>query len=133
VALGAQLPVRLEPEVEERLETIAKRIGTTKSALIRVLAKTFVEQVVGEEGKVNLPPDWRQYLTPADGRTERHASTESSHAEDRERKGVRYSISPTVKPEAMREADVVITHNPKRKKKSPAPASPEAKRVLGEK
>ena len=37
MAYGAQLPVRLEPEVEERLESIARDIGTSKSALIRLL------------------------------------------------------------------------------------------------
>ena len=46
MALGSQLPVRLEPEVEEKLERVAARIGTSKSALIRLLARTFVEQMV---------------------------------------------------------------------------------------
>jgi hypothetical protein len=69
VALGAQLPVRLEDDVDKRLEKIATNAGTSKSALIRLLAKTFVEQVVQPDGSVNLPPNWRELLKPADGRS----------------------------------------------------------------
>ena len=68
VALGAQLPVRLEDDVDKRLEAVAKNAGTSKSALIRLLAKTFVEHVVQADGSVKLPPDWRELLAPADGR-----------------------------------------------------------------
>lgn len=63
MAYGAQLPVRLEPEVEERLESVARDIGTSKSALIRLLAKTFVEHVVDNRGRVRLPPDWSELLS----------------------------------------------------------------------
>ena len=62
MAFGAQLPVRLEPEIEERLESVARDIGTSKSALIRLLAKTFVEHVVDNRGRVHLPPDWSELL-----------------------------------------------------------------------
>jgi hypothetical protein len=62
MAYGAQLPVRLEPEVEERLESTAREIGTSKSALIRLLVKTFVEHVVDTRGRVRLPPDWSELL-----------------------------------------------------------------------
>lgn len=67
--LGAQLPVRLEIDVEERLEAIASTAGTTKSALIRLLAKTFVDHVVDSRGKVTLPPDWQELLPKSDART----------------------------------------------------------------
>ena len=69
VAMGAQLPVRLEIEVEKRLDEIASQLGTTKSALIRLLARTFVDQVVDPRGRVHLPPDWVSLLEKADGRT----------------------------------------------------------------
>jgi hypothetical protein len=62
MALGAQLPVRLEPEVEERLELTAREIGTSKSALIRLLVRTFVGHVVDHRGRVRLPPDWSELL-----------------------------------------------------------------------
>ena len=72
MSLGAQLPIRLEPEVQERLEVIAQEIGTSKSALLRLLARTFVEQAVDAHGKVHLPPNWKDILgrlPPADGRS----------------------------------------------------------------
>lgn len=67
--LGAQLPVRLDPEVEAALERIAVQNETTKSALIRLLAKTFVDQVVDDSGRVTLPPDWKRQLQKADRRS----------------------------------------------------------------
>jgi len=69
MALGSQLPVRLEPEVEKKLERVAARIGTSKSALIRLLARTFVEQMVKPDGTVELPPQWSSVLPPADKRS----------------------------------------------------------------
>jgi hypothetical protein len=62
MALGAQLPVRLDPAVEERLEAIARAIETSKSALLRLLVRTFVEQAMDERGRVSLPPDWSELL-----------------------------------------------------------------------
>ena len=69
MALGAQLPIRLEPDIESRLEQAAARVGTTKSALLRLLAKTFVEQMVGDDGSVKLPPEWKNILPAADRRS----------------------------------------------------------------
>ena len=69
MALGAQLPIRLEPDIEGRLEQAASRLGTTKSALLRLLAKTFVEQMVGGDGSVKLPPEWKTMLPAADRRS----------------------------------------------------------------
>ncbi len=42
--------------------------GTTKSALIRFLAKTFVEHAVRDDGSVSLPVDWAKLLPSADAR-----------------------------------------------------------------
>ena len=69
MALGAQLPVRLELDVEKRLEEIAKKTGTSKSSLIRLLAKTFVDHVVSADGTISLPPNWSELLPTADGRS----------------------------------------------------------------
>jgi hypothetical protein len=72
MSLGAQLPIRLDPDVQEKFEAIARQVGTSKSALLRLLARTFVEQVVDAEGRVHLPPDWNELLRrlpAADGRT----------------------------------------------------------------
>jgi hypothetical protein len=62
MAFGAQLPVRLEPDTEERLAAIAHDIGTSKSALIRLLVRKFVEHVVDSRGRVRLPPDWSELM-----------------------------------------------------------------------
>jgi len=67
--LGSVLPIRLETDVEERLDGVAQQIGTTKSAIIRLLAKTFVDQVVNDRGKVTLPPNWKELLPAADARS----------------------------------------------------------------
>jgi len=69
VALGAQLPVRLDADIEDRLESIAQRTGTTKSGLIRMLAKRFVETCVNEDGSVTFPPDIRAMLNDRDDRS----------------------------------------------------------------
>jgi hypothetical protein len=86
MALGAQLPIRLEPDIEGRLEQAAARLGTTKSALLRLLAKTFVEQMVSDDGSVKLPPDWKNLLPAADRR-----STSWSTIERAQRGGGRVS------------------------------------------
>lgn len=70
--LGAQLPVRLDSQVEVSLEAIAERIGTTKSSIIRLLTKTFVDSVAEAGGSVQLPPKWGQWfdrLPPSDRRS----------------------------------------------------------------
>lgn len=69
MALGAQLPVRLEADIEARLESIAESTGTTKSSLIRLLATTFVQQCVAPDGSVTLPPNWSDLLKPRDERS----------------------------------------------------------------
>ena len=69
MALGSQLPVRLEPEIEEKLEKVATRIGTSKSALLRLLARTFVEHMIKPDGTVQLPPQWLSVLPPVDKRS----------------------------------------------------------------
>ncbi len=69
VALGKQLPIRLETEIEKRLEKAAARAGTTKSAIVRLLVRSFVEQVVQQDGTVHLPPNWADLLPYADKRS----------------------------------------------------------------
>lgn len=69
MALGSQLPIRLDPDTEKRIEAAAEQAGTTKSAMIRMLAKTFVDQCVQAGGKVTLPPNWHDLLPGRDGRS----------------------------------------------------------------
>lgn len=69
MAYGSKMLIRLDCEIERKLEDCASHLGTSKSALLRLLAKTFVEQVVEPDGSANLPPKWKELLRPADGRT----------------------------------------------------------------
>lgn len=71
MALGSQLPIRLDDETDRRLSAVAARAGTSKSAIIRLLATTFVEQVVSADGSVKLPPNWADLLPKADARAVR--------------------------------------------------------------
>ena len=68
MALGAQLPVRHDPDTESRFESIAQHTGTTKSALIRMLSKRFVDTRVAEDGSVALPPNILAMLNDGDTR-----------------------------------------------------------------
>lgn len=74
MALGAQLPIRLDPETDRRLTRAAELAGTSKSAIIRMLAKSFVDQCVREDGSVTLPPQWHELLPPRDSRSRHSAS-----------------------------------------------------------
>ncbi|MGA2867377.1 MAG: hypothetical protein ABSF95_23120 [Verrucomicrobiota bacterium] len=78
--LGAQLPVRLEPAVEQRLEAIAREIETSKSALIRLLVRTFVDQAMDDRGRVSLPPDWSELLGRLPAADRRSVDTRSGRA-----------------------------------------------------
>jgi hypothetical protein len=69
MALGSQLPIRLDAEVDGRLQSAAEQAGTSKSALIRMLAKTFVDQCISPSGRVTLPPNWHELLPSRDGRS----------------------------------------------------------------
>ena len=62
MALGSQLPVGLDLDTDSRLESIAQRPGTTKSAIIRMLAKRFVDTCVSEDGTVTLPANIQAML-----------------------------------------------------------------------
>lgn len=78
MALGAQLPIRFDPDVERRLEAIASRLGTSKSALIRLLAKSFVDKYVDDRDQVHLPPDWEEIMKAALPRIDARSRISSS-------------------------------------------------------
>lgn len=54
----ASLPVRLDTELSQRLGRAAEQLGLTKSALIRVLVKSFVDQLEANGGKITFPMRW---------------------------------------------------------------------------
>jgi antitoxin component of RelBE/YafQ-DinJ toxin-antitoxin module len=55
----SSLPVRLDTEISRRLDRAAERLGITKSALIRVLVKSFVDQLEADGGKITFPLRWQ--------------------------------------------------------------------------
>lgn len=57
----ASLPVRLDTEMSRRLDLAAERLGLTKSALIRILVKSFVEQLEVNGGKIAFPLRWQGF------------------------------------------------------------------------
>lgn len=79
MALGAQLPVRLDLDDESRLESIAKRTGTTKSALIRMLCKRFVDTCIEPDGSVKLPANIVAMLEDRDARSRPAPPEKSRH------------------------------------------------------
>jgi len=56
----ASLPVRLDTDLSDRLDRAAERLGLTKSALIRILVKAFLDQLEAEGGKMTLPFSWQK-------------------------------------------------------------------------
>ena len=76
MAKEAAVNVRLDNEVDAELESVAATIGTTKSSLIRMLTRTFVEQTRGRD--FNLPVKWLQILEPPDRRTANHQVAEGN-------------------------------------------------------
>lgn len=81
VALGSQLPIRLDAETDARLQALAEKLDTSKSALIRLLAKTFCEHVVQADGSVLMPPNWEALLPRADARSKAGTSRDVKRAE----------------------------------------------------
>ena len=56
----ASLPVRLDTDLSRRLDMAAERLGLTKSALIRVLVKSFVDELEAKGGKITFPLRWQK-------------------------------------------------------------------------
>jgi antitoxin component of RelBE/YafQ-DinJ toxin-antitoxin module len=59
----ASLPVRLDTDISHRLDQAAERLGLTKSALIRILVKSFLDQLEADGGKMTLPFSWEESKT----------------------------------------------------------------------
>ena len=53
------MPVRLDTDLSRRLDVAAERLGLTKSALIRILVKSFVDQLEANGGKITFPLRWQ--------------------------------------------------------------------------
>jgi len=56
----ASLPVRLDTELNRRLDRASERLGLTKSALIRIMVKSFVDQLEASGGRITFPLQWQK-------------------------------------------------------------------------
>jgi len=59
------IPIRLTPQVIQRLDRAAQRLGTNRAALIKMCAQTFLDDFEKNGGVASLPPNWRQLLRRA--------------------------------------------------------------------
>jgi hypothetical protein len=63
------IPVRLDQSIIDRLDDVARRMGSNRAATIRFLVQTFIDSYE-QEGAQSLPHDWRQVMHGLDGRRE---------------------------------------------------------------
>lgn len=62
------IPVRLGDDLIDRLDQAAEGVGSTRSAIIRLLIRQFVEEYE-ERGDDGLPVNWRRLVKRADEET----------------------------------------------------------------
>ena len=65
---GAALNIRMDAEMDAELDRVASELGTSKSALIRLLARTFVDHLK-KTGSLGVPVDWKALLKSSDKRS----------------------------------------------------------------
>jgi antitoxin component of RelBE/YafQ-DinJ toxin-antitoxin module len=56
----ASLPVRLDTDLSRRLSRAAENLGLTRSALIWMLVKSFVDEIEAAGGKITFPLHWEK-------------------------------------------------------------------------
>jgi hypothetical protein len=65
---NSQVNVRFDEQTDNLLEETAKSLGVSKSALVRHLTKTFLDDVK-KSGSLKMKPNWVSLLEPADARS----------------------------------------------------------------
>ncbi|MDD5482913.1 MAG: ribbon-helix-helix domain-containing protein [Kiritimatiellae bacterium] len=70
----ASLPVRLDTDLNRRLNRAAKRLGLTKSVLIRIMVKSFVDQLEANGGKITFPLRWQDQNPDTSASPQRYAA-----------------------------------------------------------
>ena len=65
------IPLRLTSETVGRLDDIARRLGMTRSGVIKFCTKSFLDDFE-RRGTAILPGNWREILHSYDGRVARH-------------------------------------------------------------
>lgn len=68
VPVTKPIPIRLGGDLISRLDDVASRMGTNRTAIVRVCVQTFVEHFE-KRGKAALPPNWEELLAASDNRT----------------------------------------------------------------
>ena len=74
------LPVWLDADMKTRLQKAAQAMGTTPSALIRILVNSFVDEFERGGGRILFPPQWRLPPLVADTPTD-YGSREKARSE----------------------------------------------------
>lgn len=88
----ASLPVRLESDISHRLDLAAEKLGLTKSALIRILVRSFVDQMEANGGKIVFPLQWKTGdMSDNAVRLQRVAEARSEYITKKTRKKGNYS------------------------------------------
>lgn len=73
MAEGRSIPVRLSPEVIERLDRVAKRTGMSRNSLMKFCVSTFAYEMETGELSTKTLQAWQEVLKNLDGRTHRYA------------------------------------------------------------
>ena len=58
---NASIPVRLEPDLEKRVDSLCERLRLSKSAVIRMLLEEFVSHCDRHGGRIVMPPSFKDY------------------------------------------------------------------------
>lgn len=77
----ASLPVRLDTDLSRRLDVAAERLGLTKSALIRILVKSFVDQLEANGGKITFPLHWQEQKRDASSSSLKYVAESSTRSD----------------------------------------------------
>ena len=78
----ASIPVRLDPDIERRLDVLGQHLRLSKSAIIRMLLEEFVVHCERHGNRIVMPPEFTEYEI-----VERSSRTHAKAAEQRERYG----------------------------------------------
>ena len=73
MAEGRSIPVRLSPEVIERLDRVAKRTGMSRNGLMKFCVSTFAYEMESGELSTRTLQAWQEVLKNLDGRTHRYS------------------------------------------------------------
>lgn len=95
MAKNSQVNIRFDDATDALLESTAAGIGISKSALVRHLTGTFLDEVQ-RTGSIKLRPDWIRMLGSADARSVGGERKLPTQAMLKDEKAV--APQPTVKP-----------------------------------